>query len=863
MDRGAGKTLLLRSLFARALQLAPDRRQEFLSDPTMSPETRDELLALLEADLESETYLLQTIDSERPSALGVGERFGPYQTTGVLGHGGMGVVFRADRRDGEFNQTVAIKVVRHAWFEPRAAERFRQERQLLSGLTHPNIARLLDGGTRGDGVAYLVMEYVDGVALDVYCHSRRLTVPERIRLFLPLCEAVEYAHSRLIVHRDLKPSNVLVTASGEPKLLDFGIARALDSQNNEARSQTRTLLMTPEFASPEQARGEPATTQTDVYGLGGVLYFLLTGQPTHRLDDFSPGDLRQAICETAPRQPSQWRPELKGDLENILLKALHPEPGRRYRSARELHADLQRYLERRPVLATPDGWAYRAKRFFERHKVTSIAAALAAIAIVTATAVSLYQAHRAQQRFDQVRKLANKFVFDFEAAIRDTPGTLEARRMVASTARQYLADLSADARNNLALKRELANSYYALARAESSAGENDVSLDHLKEARRLHRELGDHTNGTPQERLRYITTVAYLARFMTDSKAPEQSLTYGQEALDTAQAWLAQSPADPLANRAMAVAQSNMGIVLLNRDRPSQGVNLLLAADQRFEQLVKQFLQDDDLSFQMARAELSLANSLPGAEPSPIRLKMKARVDRYLARHPSNIRWRNLAIYAAASNASIMGQKARKDPAFKPQAVVAYREAYDLAKVKAQQSPGDALALDDLKTMASRLGNELVRQNSFKQAEPYLLEANQIADQLLKIDPADRRNLYQKANSLLGLGNLYGELRRRSEQAQTLTAAETVARHVLIKWPDDLLVTDLLVAILENRTSMHLRLGHTDQARAACEQGLRLASDLLARTRDGKSDVFALHDLRVDARKLGLPDPTAVASNRK
>jgi tetratricopeptide (TPR) repeat protein len=302
---------------------------------------------------------------------------------------------------------------------------------------------------------------------------------------------------------------------------------------------------------------------------------------------------------------------------------------------------------------------------------------------------------------------------------------------------------------------------------------------------------------------------------------------------------------------------------MLNREQRSQGINLLLKADQHFEQLVKQFPEDEDLSFQMARAELSLANSLPGAEPSPIRLKMKARVDGYLARHPSNARWRNLAIYMAASNASIMGQMAKKDPSLKPQAVAAYREAYDLAKVKAQQSPGDALALDDLRTMSGRLGNELVRQNRFKEAEPYQLEADQISDQLLKIDPYDRRNLYQKANSLLGLGNLYGYLARRPEQAEALNQAETVSRSILAKWPGDLLVTDLLVAILENQTSMQMRLGHSAQARAACVQGLRLAADLIARTPDGKSDaasrVFALNDLRADARKLGIRDPALTA----
>jgi serine/threonine protein kinase len=298
----------------------------------------------------------------------------------------------------------------------------------------------MDGGTRADGVAYLVMELVDGLAIDRYCDRHNLGISERLRLFLPLCDAIDAAHRKLIVHRDLKPSNILVTPQGEPKLLDFGIAKTLDAGGS---SGTRTLAFTPDFASPEQIRGEEITTATDIYGLGAVLYFLLTGKP--------------------PRQTLEPPPELRGDLQNgdlqnIVLTALHGDPARRYRTARDLADDLERYLDHRPVKATPDHWTYRLRRFAQRNTLATAAAALALLAILAGTATSLYQARRAQQRLAQVRTLANHFIFDFESAIRYTPGTIAARRMVLSTAREYLTSLEGDTHNDPGLSRELGQS---------------------------------------------------------------------------------------------------------------------------------------------------------------------------------------------------------------------------------------------------------------------------------------------------------------------------------------------------------------------------------------------------------------------
>src|SRR5450432_4901318 len=475
----------VRHLFLRALDLAPETRAAFLDNSEAPAEVRAAVLTLLRYDAGSGTFLQQAVSRERPT-IPDGERFGPYRLGPLLGRGGMGAVFRAERVDGELHQTVAIKIVEHGWLAPRAVERFRVERQILASLVHPNIARLLDGGTRDDGLPYLVMEFVDGVRLDQYCDQHELPLDARLRLFLPLCDAVDYAHRKLIVHRDLKPANVLVTAEGEARLLDFGVARVLDAGFD---ARTQTLVLTPGFASPEQVRGEEVTTATDVYGLGAVLYHLLTGRAPHAVENLSPYELQRAICETPPTPPSEIRPELRGDLQNILLKALDPEPSARYHSARELGADIENYLEHRPVLASPHGPWYRLRRFVRRHTLATAAATVAVLAIGTATGVSLYQAQRARQRFAQVRELANHFIFDFEKSIRYTPGTQDARRLVADTARQYLTSLVADARGDPGLTTELAESLRFLSFIEFSAARSEAALRDLQQALTLLRSV--------------------------------------------------------------------------------------------------------------------------------------------------------------------------------------------------------------------------------------------------------------------------------------------------------------------------------------------------------------------------------------
>lgn len=373
-----------KSLLEAALDLPKNRRREFLEHACGTDrELLEDILRLLACEEEADRYFGNWHED-----LALGTRVGPYRLTAKLGSGGMGAVYRAERNDDTFRRTVAIKILRPGAISDEAVRRFEAERQILASIDHPNIARLFDGGTSEDGRPFLVMELVEGVPLDVFCDTRGLTTRARLRLFQKICAAVNVAHQSLVVHRDLKPANILVTDEGEPKLLDFGIAKLFHPEHaaytaEQTRAELR--LMTPDYASPEQARGKPVTTASDVYSLGVVLYELLTGRTPHDLSDLDLLEMTRRLCDEKPPRPSARvegaaRRRLQGDLDNIVLKALSKEPKRRYASVTELSDDVERHIRKHPVRARADTFTYRAGRFVERHRV-----GLGLIAIATLT----------------------------------------------------------------------------------------------------------------------------------------------------------------------------------------------------------------------------------------------------------------------------------------------------------------------------------------------------------------------------------------------------------------------------------------------------------------------------------------------
>src|SRR6266849_3933619 len=354
-------------------------------------------------------------------------RIGHYRVLRALGPGGMGEGFLAARAAAQREQQVAIKVVYSGSPGHGVQSRLRIERQILAQLDHPNIAHLTDGGSLPDGRAYIVMEYVDGIAIDAYCDSNRLDIAARLKLFQIVCAAVHYAHQNLIVHRDLKPSNILVTAAGAPKLLDFGIAKLLDErqarQHTLAVTQADIRIMTPDHASPEQVQGQPITTSSDVYVLGVLLYKLLAGTGPFVIPSMRLTDIERAICEKDPPLPSytifdesvtlriaeernttasRLRRTLRGDLDNIVLMAMRKEPERRYGSSQQMARDIQRYLEEKPVIARRDTLSYRSAKFIKRHWLPVTAGAGVAFLVLAFATTAYLQSLRIAAERDRV-----------------------------------------------------------------------------------------------------------------------------------------------------------------------------------------------------------------------------------------------------------------------------------------------------------------------------------------------------------------------------------------------------------------------------------------------------------------------------
>jgi non-specific serine/threonine protein kinase/serine/threonine-protein kinase len=795
-------------LFAQAVELDPSRRREFFAERAavdqslISDGVLDEVNALLGdyERAEEESFLRKPLVTAQPEdepahTLEAGQQLKGYTILRLIDEGGMGEVYLA--RDAELNRPVAIKLIKGNLKTKEVLRRFFNERQILANLQHKNIAKLLEAGATSDGLPFFVMEYVEGQPIDRYADENRLSITQRLKLFRTVCSAVSYAHQNLIIHRDIKPSNILVTRDGEPTLLDFGISKLLQASDSPKPDVTVTVLrvMTPEYASPEQIKGEPVTTATDVYGLGVLLYELLTGHRPYRLKRRSVEEITRAVREQEPERPStairrneessdsihlttpqlvsetregepaRLRRRLRGDLDNIALKALSKEPQRRYASVEQFSEDIRRHLEGLPVIARKDTLKYRASKFVSRNRVAAAAAAVIFVTLVGGIIATAWEAHaarveraRAEQRFNEVRKLAHSFLFDYHDAIADLPGATPVRRRLVNDALEYLNSLSQEASGDASLRRELAAAYLKVGDVQgrpyrSNLGETEGALVSYRKALAILEPLsaGDPSNVELRRELAAaydrIGTVQLRRLDLADS------LEKNTKALAIREALFNSDPTNADYRRDLAESYIDYGDIInnasLDPSREESEVYREALEVQRKALELREALSRENPSDLQARRDLAQAYSRVGFRLTGLASHTDGAsyLRQSLEHHRKALALSEEIAKAASENARdrrnladqymILGD-AQVGVGDTAGALDGYRRAVAIFKSLLSSDPSNKEALLDASFAYNKLANALTKTGDAAAAQENELEALHVSHRLLAADPANQ-----------------------------------------------------------------------------------------------------------------------------
>lgn len=761
-------------LFEAALEREPVRRADFLAQAAADDATlAEEVLRLLASDEKASAFLNEPPglvslgpSSGEPTAVPVGHRIGSYRILGEIGRGGMGTVHRAIRDDDQYQKQVAIKLMRGLGSE-FVIERFKAERQILANLEHPNIARLIDGGTTQEGWPYFSMEFVDGKPIDQYCAFRDLSIGERLELFLTVCAAVQYAHQRLVIHRDLKPSNILVSEEGTVKLLDFGIAKLLGTDAGPGATLTALPLMTPEYASPEQVKGDSITTGSDVYSLGMLLYELLARRRAYQFSSRSAEEIARVVCQVEPEKPSAVAPpalsrHLKGDLDTIVQAAMRKDPARRYASVQELAQDIRRHLSGLPVLARGDTLSYRAGKFVQRHKAAVAASALVGLSLVGGIVATTRQARiaeanraRAERRFGDVRKLASAFLFEFHDAIKNLPGSTSARELVVKSAAEYLDSLLQEAQQDVDLQRELAAAFEHLGDiqgggAGANLGDSAGALKSYDKAVAIRRALASRASADPRDVEAFAGLELLLGTFFINTGDLARAEDSFRSAARRLEALIASDGVDR--GGRLAAAYHKLGYAQARRGDERTAFESLQTAISRGEAFVAAHGQDASARASLAfiRNDLAERYLRAGQPEAALENTQKARAiqEALIEADPHNARFQRDLIVALRSEGMQLFAVGRKK-----ESLESFARGLALAETLLATDPRNRWNQVAVEMLGTSLGTALVEVGQARAGIERLRQAARIGEPVVREDPANAFARNQLAEVYAHLGS--------------------------------------------------------------------------------------------------------------
>ncbi len=800
-------------ILEEAVAIAPAQRAAWLETRCRGRQAlRAEVESLIAAHDQAGEFLAIPTTAARPAE--IGRTVGRFRLVELIGEGGMGRVFRAERADGEYAEHAAIKLLSHRVNRDEVLRRFRIERQALATLNHPDIVGLIDAGMTDAGEAYLAMQLVEGMPITTYCAEHWLSLRDRIVLFQRICGAVDHAHQNGIVHRDLKPDNVLVTTGGTPKILDFGIAKLVDSDRADVTRTSVLRPLTPNYASPEQVRGLPATTAGDVYALGVMLYELLAGLRPYETADKTLEQLLEIVTVTDPPRPSDSHglradvpyqvTQIKGDLDAIVLKAMHKDPTQRYASPRDLSEDLGRYLNRQPVVAREPSFRYVASRLVRRHRALFAATAVSLIAMVAALGVSLSQtrAARAERdrtaaRFNDVRQLANTLIFRIHDEVTPLAGSTPVRQTIVTEALKYLEQLRADSLADDEVRFETAGAYIRISRIQGAVGSANLgdrvaALKSIETAADILRPLAAKAGPVQLPAMRDLNVALVdasgLARRGDDTQTAQR---YAQEAVDVAEALVKQRPSSEAARFALANSHFAMATRVQGTDA---AIPHWLRAGEIFGELLTEKPDDLTRMRNVALIEKYLGAHYDGRD-NPRALEHYTRAlrldERRVAADPSNRTAQlDLAIDRAnvANQNRVMGRFA--------DAAEAYRASVVVRRQLSESDPKDEFARSRLAFALAQLGETEARLGQFPAALRHAGEALQLSEKVNQQFSDQRRELTQ---NLLSLADVERRAGRRQPACARLERAtvliNTLPPSMASSWMEYLAMKDALVAM--------------------------------------------------------------------